>query len=242
MLKKAIDLGGLLFDQKERVGHGNWLDWVKGNLSFSPREAQHYMRCYENRDQLFKEIKAKSISHLADAVKLLAKPKKLDKTPKPVEESTKTVEYSVEKVEEPPEKVEYSVRVMPEDTTKELEEQVRRVERVRAKNTAKNISMAIITDLEKINKDDPARIDEFKIVFNWIKKELGEEPNEAEKVHTPTIVSHVSTFVITHLKEVPTDNNEWRNQFEIIISWMKTKLNMPKDSQEPEPKDNVTIH
>jgi hypothetical protein len=91
MLVKAIKLGGLLLDEKQRVGHGHWLDWVKVNLIFSPRTAQRYITCYEHREQL----NTTSVSHLADAVKLLAKPRK---------------------VEEPPQKpVSSPVEVMPED-------------------------------------------------------------------------------------------------------------------------------
>ena len=59
-----------------------------------------------------------------------------------------------------------------------------------------------------------------------LKKELetAGEVNEAEKIYTPRDVTHISTFIIAHLNEVPTDNNEWRKEFEIIISWINHKL------------------
>lgn len=72
MVQKAIQAGGLLVEQKERVGHGHWLKWIEGNLIFSGRTAQHYIKCYHHRDQL----NAKRISHLGEAVGLLASPKK----------------------------------------------------------------------------------------------------------------------------------------------------------------------
>jgi len=72
MVQKAIQAGGLLVEQKERVGHGLWLKWVEDNLIFSGRTAQVYIQCYKNRDQL----NTQSSAHLGKAVKLLASPKK----------------------------------------------------------------------------------------------------------------------------------------------------------------------
>jgi hypothetical protein len=71
MVQKAIQAGGLLVEQKERVGHGLWLKWVEDNLIFSGRTAQVYIQCYKNRDQL----NTQSSAHLGKAVKLLASPK-----------------------------------------------------------------------------------------------------------------------------------------------------------------------
>jgi hypothetical protein len=71
MVEKAIQAGELLVEQKERIGHGHWLEWVEGNLILSARTAQVYIQCYKNRDQL----NTQSTAHLDKAVRLLASPK-----------------------------------------------------------------------------------------------------------------------------------------------------------------------
>lgn len=43
-LKHAIRCGELLIEQKEKVFPSEWLLWVRGNCSFTPRMAQNYMR------------------------------------------------------------------------------------------------------------------------------------------------------------------------------------------------------
>ena len=42
-----IKIGGLLLEAKERVGHGEWLPWLRKELSMSERTAQRYMKAYE---------------------------------------------------------------------------------------------------------------------------------------------------------------------------------------------------
>ena len=71
MVQIAIKAGGLLVEEKARLGHGMWLPWVVRDLTFSPRTAQFYIKCYQNRDLL----NTKSVSHLGKAVSLLATPK-----------------------------------------------------------------------------------------------------------------------------------------------------------------------
>ncbi len=72
MVQIAIQAGGLLVEQKEKLGHGLWLKWVDKNLIFSVRKAQVYIQCYKNKD----ELNTQSIAHLGEAVRLLASPKK----------------------------------------------------------------------------------------------------------------------------------------------------------------------
>jgi hypothetical protein len=40
----AVNVGCLLLEAKEQVGHGSWEAWVKAHIAFSPRTAQVYMR------------------------------------------------------------------------------------------------------------------------------------------------------------------------------------------------------
>ncbi len=42
--KYAMEAGRLLIEAKTTVAHGGWDDWLKANVTFSPRTAQLYMR------------------------------------------------------------------------------------------------------------------------------------------------------------------------------------------------------
>jgi hypothetical protein len=43
-LEHAIRCGELLLEAKVKVGHGDWLPWLKANCSFRPRTARAYMQ------------------------------------------------------------------------------------------------------------------------------------------------------------------------------------------------------
>ncbi len=62
-LNTAIEIGQLLIEVKENVGHGNFLNWIKDNCFFSDKTAQSYMKCY-----LYKS-KIESVSNLNEAYK-----------------------------------------------------------------------------------------------------------------------------------------------------------------------------
>ena len=76
-LADALEVGRLLKEQKAELGHGEWLPWLKENVSFNVRTAQRYMNLHENRDRL----KNDSVSHLMDAYDKLVKPKKEEEQP-----------------------------------------------------------------------------------------------------------------------------------------------------------------
>ena len=48
----ATQIGGLLSNQKNSLAQGEWLPWVTTNLSFGVRQAQRYLKVFENRDEL----------------------------------------------------------------------------------------------------------------------------------------------------------------------------------------------
>ena len=60
-LQKALKLGSILQTQKERVGHGNFIMWVKTYLPFSERTSRNYLTLSNNKDKI-KESGAKSLS------------------------------------------------------------------------------------------------------------------------------------------------------------------------------------
>ena len=50
--ERAVKIGELLEEQKRRLGHGNFTQWIKDNCDFSPRSASDYLRIYRNRDKM----------------------------------------------------------------------------------------------------------------------------------------------------------------------------------------------
>jgi hypothetical protein len=68
-LEKAIQIGKLLNDTKEGLGHGHFLDWLK-KLPFTDRTARNYMRVFEHRA----ELKMANVSNLTTAYRLLEAP------------------------------------------------------------------------------------------------------------------------------------------------------------------------
>lgn len=67
-LDKAIRIGELLTEQKERLGHGRFGAWC-AKLPFGQRTAQNYMRLFDQRDRL----KSETVSHLTRAYRLLGR-------------------------------------------------------------------------------------------------------------------------------------------------------------------------
>ena len=70
-LNVAIELGGLLEEQKAETPHGGWTAWVEKNLPFDIRTAQNYMAAFRRRD----ELKNETVSYLADAYRVRKEPK-----------------------------------------------------------------------------------------------------------------------------------------------------------------------
>jgi len=70
-IEHAIECGRLLAEAKALMRHGEWLSWVRGNLTFGVRQAQKYMRLAERADAL---PNANSGAHLSinDALAVVA--------------------------------------------------------------------------------------------------------------------------------------------------------------------------
>jgi len=60
-LDKGIRIGLLLNQEKTKLKHGKWIDWINKNLEFGVKQAQNYKKVYEG----YKLLNAKSTSHLA---------------------------------------------------------------------------------------------------------------------------------------------------------------------------------
>lgn len=95
LLKKIIELGRLLTEIKEELGHGKFVKWIDKNALFSMRTAQRYMRIYKNKD-LIQKIE---IDRLTSAYKLLEQPPKSDTDVAFEENHENEVEQEYEEIE-----------------------------------------------------------------------------------------------------------------------------------------------
>lgn len=74
VFENAINIGEILCQQKKKLPHGEFTKWVDGNLPFTMRAAQNYMKLFNNKDMLINA----NVSHLGQAYKLLVEPKQTD--------------------------------------------------------------------------------------------------------------------------------------------------------------------
>ena len=80
---RAIEIGDLLKQAKDRVGHGNFESWVNDHCQFSYRSARRYMKLADDRPKLEEQLKLEAPGklasvanlNLASAQRLLAPPK-----------------------------------------------------------------------------------------------------------------------------------------------------------------------
>lgn len=60
-LNRALKLGSILQTQKERIGHGNFVKWIKKFLPFSERTSRNYLTLHKNKEKI-KKAHVKSLS------------------------------------------------------------------------------------------------------------------------------------------------------------------------------------
>jgi hypothetical protein len=81
---RAIEIGELLKQAKERVGHGNFEAWVNDNCQLSYRSARRYMKLADDRTKIEEQLRLEAPGKMANvanlnvatAQRLLAPPKK----------------------------------------------------------------------------------------------------------------------------------------------------------------------
>jgi hypothetical protein len=69
-IAQAIACGQMLLEAKSKAGHGQWLPWLRQNVTFGERSAQGYMRLAERAPELSEG------STIRDALKELATPRR----------------------------------------------------------------------------------------------------------------------------------------------------------------------
>lgn len=73
--EKAVELGAILSDIKEKLPHGKFIPWIEENFkTIKMRTVQYYMKFYHNQDRLRLELHD-NLS-IVDAKKFMEKPKK----------------------------------------------------------------------------------------------------------------------------------------------------------------------
>lgn len=65
-VEKAIRIGELLRDERQKCKAGTWLSWLKVNVRFSDQTARNYMRIYKARN------KFKTVLNLREALRIVA--------------------------------------------------------------------------------------------------------------------------------------------------------------------------
>ena len=82
----AIEIGRLLAEKKEELGHGEFTPWVNENLPFTTRTAQNYMRLFNKREAI-EEAKPKDITEAY----LMIKPEKPKPKPYVIEDDDEVI-------------------------------------------------------------------------------------------------------------------------------------------------------
>jgi hypothetical protein len=75
-ITRAFEVGRLLTEAKAIVRHGEWGDWIEKSCNCGVRQAQKYMRAYENRAQIEAQMRTPG-THLAslnEALAIMARP------------------------------------------------------------------------------------------------------------------------------------------------------------------------
>lgn len=89
--EKAKKIGEILSQEKEKIEHGKFTEWVENNLPFGIRQAQKYMKIHENK-QTIEESKSElefAFQSVNGIVKSISKPKEKEINPEPTKEPSK---------------------------------------------------------------------------------------------------------------------------------------------------------
>ena len=87
---KAIRIGQLLTEQKEFIGHGLFLSWMKSNIDISERTARNYMGLYAHRDKTANIADLQEAYHQIETLEAQAKQSKKERDRKLIAEYRRT--------------------------------------------------------------------------------------------------------------------------------------------------------
>ena len=100
VITKAVKLGKMLKLIKKDVGHGNWEEYVDDNLTISDRQAQKYLRVFENQQKVLDAAQQGLIEGVTSADDYLSnRPSRADLREETAQnDEPVTVEATVERV------------------------------------------------------------------------------------------------------------------------------------------------
>lgn len=119
-LKLAIEIGGMLIEEKNELPHGSFGSYIEHEMPFSMRTAQSYMRFYREKDKL----DSLGITQLSEAYMALRPPEKEEskkiKDPFRVEVEDETVETMIEDADVEEVTPETAPKIKPSGKVKQL--------------------------------------------------------------------------------------------------------------------------
>jgi hypothetical protein len=89
-VQKAIRIGELLTEQKEIVGHGLFLSWLKDNIDISERSAQMYMKLFSYKDKTAEIADLQSAYRQIETIEAQAKKSKEERDRQLISEYRRT--------------------------------------------------------------------------------------------------------------------------------------------------------
>lgn len=89
-VQKAIRIGQLLTEQKEIIGHGLFLSWLKENIDISERSAQMYMKLFSYKDKTAEIADLQTAYHQIETLEAQQKLTKEERERKLISEYRKT--------------------------------------------------------------------------------------------------------------------------------------------------------
>jgi Protein of unknown function (DUF3102) len=95
-LEHAVTAGELLIEAKTRLGHGQWLGWLRTNCRVPERTAQHYMRLAR---RIGKSAKLADLT-VSQALDLIAEPRPVE-PPSPVADFDEVWEWAEAQIQAP---------------------------------------------------------------------------------------------------------------------------------------------
>lgn len=86
-VSKAVRIGELLTEQKEFIGHGNFLSWLENNFDMSDKNAERYMKLWQYKNKIDK------LSNLQEAYFQIETLEKQEKQKEEQEDNKKIFQY-----------------------------------------------------------------------------------------------------------------------------------------------------
>jgi hypothetical protein len=201
-LNTAIEIGKLLSEVKETVGHGNFIQWINDNCYFDERTCQRYIKLFEYKN------KTDSVSDLQEAYKQIETIEKQEKQTELQRKNSMINEYIKTGVK--PSGWDRSCDYEYQKRKKEDEERTKRIEDTKQKMNAESQKNKQHEEIKQTINDDFTKLfedikDETEKDYEFRKKHLSNvtDLNSFYKVIDDYILTlHSNTFKIEALNSI----------------------------------------